>query len=203
MSKKPRIRRPKAERVSQIIEAAREVFTENGYDAATLSDIAAKVGIVEGAIYRHFQSKRDLLERVLADFYKDLIVDVAAHLPGIQGARNQLRYLIWRQLTAFADDPEYCWLVVKEIRPDRPLYQSAVQQFNRQYTAFCVGAVEYGITTGDIQSGVSPQLVRDMIYGSIEHLMWRHLLAGSSIDPESQADELTRMLISGIASDSP
>lgn len=199
MSTKVRTRLPKEERVKEILAAAREVFSQHGYDDAAMAEIAARVGVVEGALYRHFDNKRDLLNRILADFYVGLIEDVEKRLPGITGTRNRLRFLIWRQLTAFAEDPGYCWLVVSEVRPDKPFYRSAVQKFNRRYTSFALQVLEEGIAQGDLRGDISPLAVRDMIYGGIEHIMWRHLLTESPVDVTREADTLTEMIIRGIA----
>ncbi len=195
---KARVRLPKEERIKEILAAAREVFSQHGYDDAVMAEIAARVGVVEGALYRHFDNKRDLLNRILSDFYVELIEDVEQRLPGIKGTRNRLHFLIWRQLTAFADDPGYCWLVVSEVRPDKPFYQSAVHQFNRRYTSFAIHVIEEGIASGEFRADVSPLLVRDMMYGAIEHLMWRHLLSETPVDVLEQADTITDLVIRGI-----
>jgi len=39
-------------RVADIMEAAKAVFLEHGYDAALISEIAARADVVEGTIYR-------------------------------------------------------------------------------------------------------------------------------------------------------
>jgi len=198
MSSKPHIRRPKGERIAEILDAARSEFTAKGYLATTMADISSRVGIVEGAIYRHFKGKRDILERLLADYYSVLIADVEAQLPGITGARNRLRFLVWRHLTAFADDPEYCWLVVRQVRPDAPLYESSVHGFNRRYTGYCVHVVEEGIASGEFRADISPTIVRDLAYGAVEHVMWRYLLSGAAVDVEATADKITDMIVRGI-----
>jgi TetR/AcrR family transcriptional regulator len=55
--------RPTAER---ILDTAEDAFAEKGYDAASLGEIAAVVGISGPGIYKHFESKRALYEVVLA-----------------------------------------------------------------------------------------------------------------------------------------
>ena len=199
MTNKTRVRRPKAERISEILDAARSEFTAKGYDATTIMDISSSVGVVEGAIYRHFKGKRDILEQLLANYYLDLIADVRSKLPGILGARNRLRFLIWRHLTAFAEDPDYCRLVVSQVRPNTPLYESSVHDFNRQYTAFCIHVLEEGIAKGEFREDTSPTIVRDLLYGSVEHVMWRYLLSGAVIDVEAAADKITEVIVRGIS----
>src|ERR1700741_4575426 len=56
----------------RILDAAEAVFAERGYDAASLGDVADRVGIRPQAIYNHFSGKRELyaavLERLLDPF---------------------------------------------------------------------------------------------------------------------------------------
>ncbi|HKA15917.1 MAG TPA: helix-turn-helix domain-containing protein [Myxococcota bacterium] len=56
----------------RILDAAEEEFAERGFDAASLGDVADRVGIRPQAIYNHFASKRELyaavLERLLDPF---------------------------------------------------------------------------------------------------------------------------------------
>ncbi|MEV4170845.1 helix-turn-helix domain-containing protein [Nonomuraea sp. NPDC049709] len=46
---------------SRIIETARELFTAQTYRAASMRDIAARVGITKPSLYHHFRSKSELL----------------------------------------------------------------------------------------------------------------------------------------------
>ncbi|MCX5563742.1 ScbR family autoregulator-binding transcription factor [Streptomyces sp. NBC_00038] len=48
-----------------ILLAAAKVFEENGYQAATISEILAAAGVTKGALYFHFPSKEHLAEGVL------------------------------------------------------------------------------------------------------------------------------------------
>lgn len=51
-------------RRAQIIAAAVAVFTEHGYEATTMADIARHAGIGQGTLYRYVPSKRELLDLV-------------------------------------------------------------------------------------------------------------------------------------------
>jgi AcrR family transcriptional regulator len=56
------------QRKQQILEAALTVFSRKGYGEATVPDIAIEAGIAVGTIYNYYQSKRDLLDSLLADY---------------------------------------------------------------------------------------------------------------------------------------
>jgi AcrR family transcriptional regulator len=49
------------ERRKQILDAATSVFSEKGYDRATIADVARAAGVAEGSIYNYFKNKTDLL----------------------------------------------------------------------------------------------------------------------------------------------
>ena len=57
-------RRPK-DRNLQILSAARELFVELGYRNVSMAQIAERVGITAGALYRHFSNKSVLLDAVI------------------------------------------------------------------------------------------------------------------------------------------
>jgi len=60
-----------------LIEAAIEEFSDKGYAAATLADIATRAGVTTGAVYAHFDSKLDLLVEALGLRTAQKFVDVA------------------------------------------------------------------------------------------------------------------------------
>ena len=48
----------------RILQAAREVFGEVGYDAATFQEVAVRADLTRPAVNHHFRSKRDLYRQV-------------------------------------------------------------------------------------------------------------------------------------------
>lgn len=60
-----------ARRKAEILEAAANVFAENGFHRSTIKDIAEAADIAEGTIYNYFESKDDLLISLI-DWLADL-----------------------------------------------------------------------------------------------------------------------------------
>ncbi len=50
----------------KIFDAAIELFAERGYDGVSVRDIARAVGLTEGAVYKHFASKDEILDSIFA-----------------------------------------------------------------------------------------------------------------------------------------
>ncbi|MDP6936985.1 MAG: TetR/AcrR family transcriptional regulator [Candidatus Marinimicrobia bacterium] len=51
---------PKEERQSQILDAAMKVITRKGFSNARMDDIVQEAGLSKGAIYHHYEGKKDL-----------------------------------------------------------------------------------------------------------------------------------------------
>jgi AcrR family transcriptional regulator len=55
-------------RVAAIMQAGIDVFTEKGYDAATMTEIAARSGTAIGSLYRFFPTKESLADALLGQY---------------------------------------------------------------------------------------------------------------------------------------
>ncbi len=61
-------------RQSAILEAGFELFSENGFAATRLDDVAARAGVAKGTLYIYFDSKEELFKKVVE---KTLILNIA------------------------------------------------------------------------------------------------------------------------------
>ena len=193
-----RTRRPRAEREAEILAAARAVFAEQGYAAAAVAEIAARAGVVEGTVYSYFESKRALLIAVMQRFYEGLIADTEAGLAAVRGTENRLRFVIRRHLDTFTSDLGLCRVVISEARPDIALYGEAILELNRRYTGLGLRVLEEGMAAGDLRPGIVPGVIRDLIYGGIEHAVWRSVFGDRALDAERLADQLADAVLEGI-----
>lgn len=191
-------RLPRERRVADIMAAARAVFREKGYEDAPLSEIAERAKVVEGSIYRYFDNKRDLLVKVIEDWYEGMLADYDEQLKGISGTRNRLRFMVWRHLRTIHDEPALCDLMFKFLRTGQDYSGTAVYGLNREYTRRTLDIVKEGIDAGELRGDVPLRLVRDMIYGCVEHHTWAHLRGEGTFDPDRTADAVVDLVLSGL-----
>jgi len=193
-------RLPRERRIADLMRAAREVFAEKGYDAASVAEIAERAGLVEGNIYRHFENKRALLVKVVEDWYEEMLSDYDQHLQGIVGTRNRLRYMIWRHLVTIEKEPALCRLVFGELRSGADYRETMVFELNREYTHRTVDILREGMKSGEFRADVPVDLVRDMIYGCIEHHTWAYLRGEGKFSAAASADAITDVVYAGLSS---
>jgi AcrR family transcriptional regulator len=182
-------------RAEGILAAARETFLEKGFDRSSVSEIAAKVGVVEGLVYAYYPTKRDLLNDVLRGMYEPLIRDIDDSFSRIQGVRSRLRFLVWRHLRVYVEEPNLSRLVLHEVRTGPEYFKSVLHDLHVRYTAFLVRTIQDAIADGELRPDTDVELLRSMVYGGIEHRMWGTLFGRGTVDIEATADEYTSMVL--------
>jgi AcrR family transcriptional regulator len=186
-------------RRAEVLDAAAQIFREKGYDDSSTAEIAERAGVVEGTVYRYFSTKRQLLVQVVERAYEEAIADFDVQLEGVTGTWNKLRYLIWRHLKTIADDPALAKLVTYEIKADPNYRGMRVFQLNRAYTRRTVEIIEQAVRSGEFIADVPIPIIRDMIYGCIDHHTWSFVRGEGTFDLNSTADCITRLIYRGLA----
>jgi AcrR family transcriptional regulator len=67
------------------MRAAVEVMGEDGYEGASIRDMAARAGVSVAALYYHFPSKHDLLREFLVEAYDVILARIERRLPLAEG----------------------------------------------------------------------------------------------------------------------
>ncbi len=85
-------------RREQILRAAIELLAEGGYGAASLSSIAARIGASKGVISYHFDSKEELLQRVVVRVLDEAGAFMSSAIETARGPRAKLRAYVTANL---------------------------------------------------------------------------------------------------------
>ena len=125
----------------RIIDSARALFAENGYQKTTVVDISSRAGVSEAALYEYFKGKEELLQTIPALWVSELIADIEDQLFGIKGAFNKLRKYIWwnlKRIEASPLDSKIVYLISEDQRRfhgNRGLFQRPrpLQPFERHF----------------------------------------------------------------------
>lgn len=187
------------DRYETILAAASRAFAEKGYETTSITEIARAAEVSDGLIYKYFTNKRDLLEHVLRAFYERIIEDLAAKVARGKGFGEQLYILISEHLSTFVAERDLCRLFISEVRIASDYRGSAIQQLNRRYTSILIDMVDAAVASGEIAASIDPRVVRDMLFGAIEHAAWRHTIGKRPIDVTAIARTMTDIFLNGLA----
>jgi TetR/AcrR family transcriptional regulator, fatty acid metabolism regulator protein len=189
-------------RIADIVAAARLEIAANGYDGTSMLAVAQRAGVVEGTLYRFFKTKQDLMLRVAEQWLEELLAEDFG-LGSIRGTWNRLRHLIWRGLQLMHNEPAISRFVMFEMRPSASYRTTRVFQLNRRFTGEVRAVCEEAIQTGEFRNDVSPALLRDMIFGCIEHQTWAFLHGEGDFQLDELADSITNVIYRGMATRAP
>lgn len=111
-------RKPADQSVSKgdIIIAAADVLKRNGYDAATMKDIAAQVNLTAASLYHHFKSKDFLLLAVLEIGLEHAIQQLEHTLHSNQSYAGKLREMIETHIIGVTENTAFGAAMVFEMK---------------------------------------------------------------------------------------
>jgi AcrR family transcriptional regulator len=126
VSAPPKRRLTAEERRTGILDSALAVFSENGYHASSIDDIAREAGVSKALIYEHFASKQELYADLIARNSRELTQRIGAALVGVELESGSSRLAVgldaffafveerrdaWRMLFRDVADPETATVV--------------------------------------------------------------------------------------------
>lgn len=191
------------QRIRDILRVGREVFAEKGYERATTTEIAQRLGISEATVFTYFRGKRELCVRVLGDWYDEIITATEQGMPLDRPMREQLHYLVHTHLRLFLiQGTGLCALVLSEGRSkgQEELVES-FQPLQRRYTAPLMALLSRGQASGEIRRDMPLRLLRSLVLGPMEHILWEVVAApatGRVVDIEAVAEQLVSLLWSAL-----
>jgi len=106
--------RNKVERRRRVLEAARAVFLEHGYENATTREIATRAGVAVGTVFVYARDKRDLLMTIVNDDLEAVTEASFANLGGDEPFLDKLIALFEPRYRYWVRDPELSTFALHE-----------------------------------------------------------------------------------------
>lgn len=86
---------------NRILDAALDLFEEQGFDATAVPEVAKRAGVATGSIYRYFESKDDLVNALYRTWKQRYYEVVLTEPPARATAREAFSHY-WRRMASFA-----------------------------------------------------------------------------------------------------
>ena len=192
------------QRIRDILRVGREVFAEKGYERATTTEIAQRLSVSEATVFTYFHGKRALCERVITDWYDEIIAAIEAGLPRGEPARVQLDWFIRTHLRLFLiHGTGLCALVLSEGRSKGQDFSGTLQPLQRRYTAPLMDLLARGQASGEFRQDLPLRLLRPLVLGPMEHILWEAVAQGTesskpAIDIDATANAVSALLWSAL-----
>lgn len=198
MSRRPVTRLSPERRQEEILTAARAVLKEAGYERLKMTDVAERCGISEGLVYRYFPTKDDLLERVCEAWF-DEILQVEPAIAGVEGAYERLHYVVRWSLAVVRAEPALTRYILTVMRARTDFRSRRLFELNRRITGVVAAVLQEAVDAGDFRADVSVRLLRDLIFGGIEHQTWAYLRGEGDFDVDEAAQGIATVIYRGMS----
>jgi AcrR family transcriptional regulator len=180
-----------------VYAAALRLFTEKGYHATSMQDIAAAVGLYKGSLYHYIGSKEDLLARVFERGTGSLLDEVEAIVADSSlAASRQLRLILRAHVVAVANNREALTVYLHEFRALAGGALGSVRQQRDRYRHLVESVVERGVSSGEF--GATDVAIATLGVLGMCNWIVQWYQPGGRLGPHQIADQFAELLLRGL-----
>ncbi len=179
--------RVRGERRERILASAAELIAERGYHAVSMADIGVASGVVGPAIYRHFDSKSDLLAALFERVVDNLQKRATAIVEQSRNEAEALTGLVSDQVALVMDQRELAIVYYREVHNLPDQHQSRLRRKQRLYLEEWVHLV------GELRPEVDEIELRAMVHGAMGAIQSILHYRGTGLAPEQTSALLVAM----------
>jgi AcrR family transcriptional regulator len=180
-----RKRRPEA-RPAEILEAALDLFTERGFKATRLEDVASRAGLSKAAIYLYFKDKTSLLLAIVQAMAGANIDLAGSMIAQHQGPVAPLLQQLLGFMAGRIDQsrmPDLMKLIISESRAHPEIGRFYLDNVIGQALPLFQSLIERGIATGEFRT-VDPRLTVKCIVGPLVlAALWKSVFVPIGAEP--------------------
>jgi AcrR family transcriptional regulator len=182
---------------ARILDAAVDLFAEQGYDGTSVAEVITRAGVAKGGFYHHFASKEDLLYEV----YGDLISRQLGAMDDILARQDRpaatLRALIVDLVTSTAASTKQALVFWREMHK---LSAQRAEQYRRQrrrYHEAVRRLIREAQASGEFAATAPPDTITFTIFGVVNELPTWYRPTGRK-RPAQLADEIADFVLAAL-----
>ena len=132
-----------------IREVGLTLIHEHGFEAMSLRDLAAEVGIQPASLYNHISSKQELLFGLVREHMEALLASTEAALDAAPpDPRGQVRAFVAHHLLYHMDKKREVYVANFELRALEPRNRDAILALRRGYEGRLIALLDAGVAAG-------------------------------------------------------
>ena len=169
-----------SERQKEIINASLELIAESGIQSLTIKNLSKKIGLVESAIYRHYDRKTQILIAILDTISER---DKSNEKKDDESIIAFLERKFENHFLIFTQKPALVSVVFAEdLFQNEPLLVEKTRLKVEKCIFDLTALIQKGQQNGEIRKDIDPEIVSVMINGSIRMLVKQWKMSDYSFD---------------------
>lgn len=179
------------ERRRQIINATLDIISERGFGNLTTAEIAARVGVSEGAIFKHFSTKVEILQEVLL-FIREMLLPMTNRVAGENiAAPAKLEKILRAKFNFFSKYPGVPKIIFSEqVHLSDEGLRDILFATVKGYSKRIHDIIQEGIEQGFFKKGLDPEMATEAFLGLIQVNVFKWSLSGHAWDLPQRVDKI-------------
>ena len=170
---------PADERRAATVEAVVDLAAEQNPSDITTAAIARRMGLTQGALFRHFPSKDAILEAVMSWVAERLLARLDEAAEGATSPVAALEAVFMTHIEFVSEHPGVPRMLFGELqRPGETLPKRMAQTLIRHYGERLRRLLEAGKARSELHADLDPDAAATLFIGTIQGLVMQSLLAG-------------------------
>lgn len=170
---------PADERRAATVEAVVDLAAEQNLSDITTTAIAQRMGLTQGALFRHFPTKDAILQAVMSWVTERLLARVDKAAEGTTSPVAALEAVFMTHIDFVSEHPGVPRMLFGELqRPGETLPKRMVQTLIQHYGERLHRLLEAGKAQGELDAGLDVDAAAVLFIGTIQGLVMQSLLAG-------------------------
>jgi AcrR family transcriptional regulator len=182
----------------RVLDAAVELFAQQGYDGTSVSQVITRAGVAKGGFYHHFASKEALLYEVYGDLIGRQLDGMDEILQRQLSAADTLRALIADLVVTTAASARPALVFWREMNRLGDQRTAQYRRARRRYHDTVRRLIRDAQATGEFASVASADTVTFTIFGFVNELPLWYKPTGRK-RPAQLADELADLVLAALA----
>jgi AcrR family transcriptional regulator len=178
-------------RQEEIITASITLISEKGIQGLTIKNLSKRIGISEPAIYRHFESKTDILLTLLENF-KIVVSQSIREVDKLDTSSwSKIHTLIKKFYGMFAESPSLVAVIFAEeiFKNETMLSEKIIEILNINEKAL-LKFITKGQKSGELRNDINKKYIALIIIGSMRMLVKKWEMNGFKFNINSEGENL-------------
>ena len=181
----------------RIFNTAVKIFSEKGYDNASVEEITAVAGVAKGSLYYHFSKKEDILDLLLEEGMNLLKNNIEIKTRNCTTALEKIKAVILIQVKVTVKYEEFLNVVFSQIWGSEEKNIKCKKAVFK-YIKVIEGIIQEGIDSGDFYEGDVEALASGIFGVTCSSLIYR-LKKNKEVDVEKVYNGFINTVIKGIS----
>ena len=180
----------------KIFETSMRLFAEKGYDATSIEEITATVGVAKGTLYYHFSSKEEIFNFLVEEGIKLLQNSIDIKTSKLNHYIDKIKAIVLIQIKIVVKYEDLITILLSQFWGKEAINQKCKKHVD-DYINTIENIVKKGIEAGEIKQG-DPEAIASEIYGLICSALVYKLRNNGEIETMKLYKEFESTVIQGL-----